>query len=69
MAETRIKKQKFDGTEVEIVGETYDGGLPDGPDKWRGKMGDFDNMISYIKTAQRYYYGESYGSEKRKNPA
>ena len=70
--ENTIKKQKFDGTEVEVLGETYEDGLPAvTKDTWRGKFLDRGDMLKYLKNGERYWYNSErgFGSEKRKNPA
>ena len=68
--EKKIKKKKFDGEEVEIVGETYEEGVPDRADDWRSKMGDREQMLRYLKAGERYWYSDDwYGSERRKTPA
>lgn len=36
---------------------------------WRGRISDRDEMLMQTKNDQRYWHGESYGSEKRKKPA
>jgi len=43
-------------------------GKPDKPLKWK-KFGSKDEMLKFLKTSERYWYGEGYGSEKRKTPA
>jgi len=68
--EEKIKKERFDGTEVEILGPTYEEGKPESPDKWRGKMRDRKEMLKYLETGERYWFAEEgFGSEKRKTPA
>jgi hypothetical protein len=54
----------------EVLGETYALGKPTGPGNWRGKLETREEMLKYIQTAERYWFGkESYGSEKRRTPA
>ena len=37
---------------------------------WREKLKDREEMLKYLKTADRYWYSDDwFGSEKRKNPA
>lgn len=69
--EPTIKKTGFDGKPVEILGEMYEPGEPGIGDRvnWRERLGDKTRQLKYIKNALRYWYGESYGSERRKNPA
>lgn len=72
MAEPKITKEKFDGSKVEILGETYEPGEEEHqkPYNWRGKLENRGQMLGYIKTSLRYWYAsEGYGSEKRKKPA
>lgn len=67
-----IEKESFDGSKVKILGETYEAGEQEkmSPAKWRSKLKDRKQMMSYLKTAMRYWYdSEGYGSEKRKRPA
>jgi hypothetical protein len=57
---------------VEVLGETYEKGKPEGGEmgRWRQKLGSREDKIKYLQTAERYWYSEEwYGSEKRKNPA
>ncbi len=68
----KIKKDLFDGSKVEILGETYEPGEEElrRPYNWRGKLENRGQMVAYLKTALRYWYNpDVYGSEKRKKPA
>jgi len=66
----KLKLDRFDGEKVEVLGATYQEGLPEGPDLWRAKLTTRKEMLAYIRTADRYWLPkESFGSEKRKNPA
>ena len=69
--EPKITKELFDGSKVEILGETFEPGEQELQQAyhWRSKLEDRDKMTGYLKTALRYWYGESFGSEKRKKPA
>ena len=70
--EPKIKKELFDGSKVEILGETFEPGEQEfqQPGNWRSKLENRDQIIGYLKTALRYWYSpEGYGSEKRKKPA
>ncbi len=70
MAETKLKKKKFDGEEVGILGPTYEKGKPDAPGRWRGKLRDRKEMLAYLKTGERYWFSDDwYGSERRKTKA
>ena len=53
-----------------VLGETFEPGKPGGPSNWRKKLVNRDEMLRYIQTGERYWYGEeSFGSEKRRTPA
>jgi hypothetical protein len=68
--EKRIKVKSQSGKDVEILGQTYDEGKPAGPDLWRGKLKTRQDMIRYLRTAERYWFSTDwFGSEKRKTPA
>ncbi|MEJ2046641.1 MAG: hypothetical protein P8X92_00830 [Dehalococcoidia bacterium] len=57
---------------VEMLGETYETGKPEGEDlgRWRQKLMDREEKLKYLRAGERYWYGKDwYGSEKRKNPA
>lgn len=70
MSEIKIKKKMHDGSEVEILGPTYEEGTPQNPDRWRSKLRDRKEMLAYLKTGERYWFSEDwYGSEKRKTKA
>ena len=58
--------------EVELLGETFEEGLPNDIEfgKWRNKLGTREDQLKYLENGERYWYGsEWYGSEKRKTPA
>ena len=66
------KKSAPDWKEVEVLGETYEPGKPEGKEmgRWRQKLFSREERLRYLETAERYWYGkEWYGSEKRKKPA
>ena len=71
--EYKVEKKKAPGREeVEVLGETFEEGKPEGEDlgKWRQKIGSRQEKLKYLQTGERYWYGKDwYGSEKRKNPA
>ncbi len=73
MGESTIKKKRFDGTEVEVLGENYEPGKPANGDRhdWCAKIGDDKkDMLMFLQTGLRYWYAEEgFGSEKRKTPA
>jgi hypothetical protein len=68
-----IEKVKAPNREsVELLGETYEKGKPEGEEmgKWRQKFDSREERIKYLRNGERYFFSkEGYGSEKRKNPA
>ena len=65
-----IKKKKWDGTDVEILGPTYEAGKPEAAMQWRQKMRDRREVMAYLQTGLRYWYSDDwYGSERRKTKA
>jgi hypothetical protein len=70
VAEKYIEKERFDGTKVKILAETYEPGIPEEKIDWRSKLKSREEKMAYLKTGERYWYSDDwYGSEKRKNPA
>jgi hypothetical protein len=71
--EYKIDKKEAPGWgEVEVLGETYEEGRPEGEDlgRWRQKLASREEKLKYLENGERYWYGEEwFGSEKRKNPA
>jgi hypothetical protein len=71
--QAKIKKERFDGTQVEVLGETYDPGQTAMGAKynWEERLGgDQKDLVMFLKTGLRYWYSNDwFGSEKRKNPA
>jgi len=69
----QIEKKSAPGREeVEVLGETYEEGKPEGEEsgRWRQKLESREEKLRYLQTGERYWYSaEWYGSEKRKNPA
>ena len=66
------KKEAPGWGEVEVLGETYEEGRPEGEDlgRWRQKLASREEKLKYLENGERYWYGtEWFGSEKRKNPA
>ena len=59
------------GEIVKVLAETYEPGKPDDKDagQWRKKLGSRAEELRYLKSAERYWYGEPFGSEKRRKPA
>ena len=71
--EYKVDKVKAPGRdEVELLGATYEEGVPEGEQvgRWRQKLESREEKLKYLQTGERYWYGEDwFGSEKRKNPA
>ncbi len=69
----KVEKKSAPGrNQVEVLGETYEPGKPqgEGMGSWRQKLFTRQDRLKYLETAERYWYGkEWYGSEKRKKPA
>jgi hypothetical protein len=68
-----IEKKKAPGRDqVEVLGKTFEKGSPLGEElgRWRQKLESREAKLKYLQNGERYWYSkESYGSEKRKNPA
>ena len=72
MAEKNQKKSAPEKDKVEVLGETYEKGKPEGEEmgRWRQKLASRTEKLKYLRTAERYWFGKDwFGSEKRKNPA
>jgi hypothetical protein len=71
--EYKVEKKKAPGRkDVEVLGETFEEGKPEGEEmgRWRQKLESREDKLKYLETGERYWYGkEWFGSEKRKNPA
>jgi len=69
----KVEKKSAPGRpEVEVLGETYEEGKPEGEQmgRWRQKLASREEKLKYLEAGERYWYGkEWFGSEKRKNPA
>jgi hypothetical protein len=63
------KKATKKAEQPKCLGATYEAGRPEDTVNWRVKMEDRGQMLNYLKTGERYWFGESYGSEKRQKPA
>jgi len=59
------------GQTVKVLGGTYEPGKPEGENdgRWRQKLGSRAEELKYLKSAEHYWYGEAFGSEKRQKPA
>jgi len=73
MEEYKVKETNAPNRDkVEVLEETYEPGTPAGEEmgKWRQKLGNRNEKLKYLRTAERYWYGKDwFGSEKRKTPA
>jgi len=71
--EYKIDKKKAPGRdEVEVLGATFEEGVPEGEElgKWRQKLDSREDKLKYLQTGERYWFSEEwFGSEKRKTPA
>lgn len=71
--ESEVARKSAPGRDlVEVLGETYEQGKPEGEQmgRWREKLSTREEKLKYLETGERYWYGkEWYGSEKRKKPA
>jgi hypothetical protein len=70
--ESSVKKKRFDGMEVEVLGETYDPGATPMKEKydWEDRLESKEEIMRFLQSGLRYWYAkEGFGSEKRKNPA
>ncbi|MCP4717640.1 MAG: acetyl-CoA decarbonylase/synthase complex subunit delta [Deltaproteobacteria bacterium] len=63
------KKESFDGKNVELIQENYDPGPAQGKFNWREAITDRKDQLQHVQTDLHYWYGEGYGSERRKKPA
>ena len=72
MAYNTILKEAPGRGKVDILGETYEAGEPQGEaaGRWRQKLASREEQLKYLKSGERYWYSDDwFGSEKRKNPA
>ena len=71
--EYKIEKTKAPGRdEVELLGETFEEGKPEGEDlgKWRQKLDGREDKLKYLQNGERYWFSEEwFGSERRKTQA
>ena len=54
-----------------VLGDTFTAGKPENENdgRWSQKLSSRADELKYLKSAERYWYGEGSGSEKRKKPA
>jgi len=57
------------GKPAKMIQASYDPGEAEGKVDWRAKLDDTEEMLHQVKTELHYWYGEGYGSERRKKPA
>ena len=71
--EYKVEEKSAPGRDnVEVLGDTFEKGRPEGEEmgRWRQKLGNREEKLKYLRTAERYWYGKDwFGSEKRKTPA
>ena len=71
--EYKVEKKEASGWgKVEVLGETFEEGRPEGEEagRWRQKLESREDKLKYLENGERYWYGkEWFGSEKRKTPA
>jgi len=69
-AASTVTADCWTGQTVEVLGPAYEPGRPQEILRWQDKLADRKQRLAYLLTADRYWYApESFGSEKRKNPA
>ncbi len=71
--EYKVEKKSAPGREaVEVLGETFEPGKPQGEQmgRWRQKLESREEKLKYLQNGERYFYAkEGFGSDKRKKPA
>jgi hypothetical protein len=65
------EKCDAEGKAARVLAGTYEPGKPDDKagGQWRAKIDSRAEELKYLKSAERYWYGESFGSEKRRKEA
>lgn len=66
---TKKSQGKMEPGPGDVLEPAFDDGKPGRPDAWRVKLNDRERMLKYLKTGERYWYGEGFGSEKRRTKA
>ena len=72
MSDPQEERTSFTGETVKILGCLCEEGKPEGKavGQWRAKLGNREEMLKYLSSCERYWYGEEgFGSEKRQTPA
>jgi hypothetical protein len=71
--EYKIEKKDAPGWgEIDVLGDTFEEGKPEGEEagRWRQKLASREEKLKYLQNGERYWYSDDwFGSEKRKNPA
>lgn len=71
-ADKKSEHEKAVHPGARVIEPRYESGRPEAPDRWTLKLKSIEEIIKYIKTAERYFCEDPanwYGSEKRKTPA
>ncbi len=66
------KKEAPGWGEIDVLGATFEPGMPEGEElgRWRQKLSTRQEKLKYLETGERYWYSkEWHGSERRKSPA
>jgi hypothetical protein len=66
---SEVSREKMEPGPGDVIEPVFEDGKPEKPDAWRTKLPDRAKRMSYLKTGERYWYGESFGSERRKTKA
>jgi len=70
MADKATQKTNLEGEAVEVLDLNCEPGKPDAPLQWRNKLRTRKEMLEYLKTGERYWFGDDgFGSERRKTKA
>ena len=64
-----VEKENCAGIKVPMIEESYESGEAHGKYDWRSKTKGRTDILRQVKTDLHYWYGEGYGSERRKKPA
>lgn len=65
------EKRTSTGELTRVLASTFAPGRPEGKGDggWRHKLANRTEALRYLRSAERYWYGESFGSEKRSRAA
>ena len=59
----KVEKKSAPGREeVEVLGETFEEGKPEGEQsgRWRQKLASRTEKLKYLETGERYWYGKEW---------